>query len=206
MKVALIPGLAADSRMYGPAFDGLAEEVLRVEWPSYGGEQTLGEMAERLLGLGDLADCDALVGSSLGSLVGAEIMARTEVPHIFLLGSAQHPREINPVLSTLAKFREHAPFELLQRLFGSEPVASRAPLLEMLAEADLELSRAMAGAIFEWDGREEVRGERHRIHGAWDLIIRPPAEGAEILPRAGHVISMTHEAEVLAFIRGALSL
>lgn len=206
VKIALLPGLGADTRMYGSAYDGLVSEVLRVEWPSYEGEQTLGDMAERLLARGDLEDCDAIVGSSLGGMIGSEIVARTEVPHLILLGSAQHPREVNPLLSSLAKFREHVPFELLQRFFGAEPVASRAPLLEMLAEADLELGRAMGGAIFTWEGREEIRGERHRIHGAWDLIIGAPSEGAEILPRAGHVISMTHEAEVLAFIRGALSL
>ena len=122
-----------------------------------------------------------------------------------LLGSAQHPREVNPLLAGLAKLREHVPFELMQRFFGAEPVASRAPLLEMLADADLDLSRAMAGAIFDWEGREEIRGERHRLHGAWDMVIRAPKEGAELLPRAGHVISMTHEAEVITFIRSALS-
>jgi len=205
MKLGLLPGLGADGRMYGPAFDVLADEVLRVDWPAYDGERTLGDMAERLLARGDLADCEAIVGSSLGGMVGSEIVARTEIPHLILLGSAQHPREVNPLLAGLAKLREHVPFELMQRFFGAEPVASRAPLLEMLADADLDLSRAMAGAIFDWEGREEIRGERHRLHGAWDMVIRAPKEGAELLPRAGHVISMTHEAEVITFIRSALS-
>ena len=205
MKIALLPGLGADRRMYGPAFDGLADEVLRIDWPSHEGEQTLGDMAERLLARGDLADCDAIVGSSLGGMVGSEIVARTQIPHLVLLGSAIHPREVNPLLAGLAKVRERVPFELLQRLFGAEPVASRAPLLEMLADSDVALGRAMAGAIFAWEGREQVRGERHRLHGSWDLIIRAPKSGAELLPRAGHMISMTHEDEVLAFIRDALS-
>lgn len=205
MKIALLPGLGVDCRMYAPAFDDLADEVLRVDWPSHEGEQTLGDMAERLLARGDLADCDAIVGSSLGGMVGSEIVARTQIPHLLLLGSAQHPREVNPLLAGLVKVRERVPFELLQRFFGAEPVASRAPLLEMLGDADVVVGRAMAGAIFAWGGREEVRGERHRLHGSWDLIIRAPKSGAELLPRAGHMISMTHEAEVLAFIRDGLS-
>ena len=205
MKLALLPGLGADGRMYGPAYDDLADEVLRVEWPAYEGERTLDDVAERLLAEHPLADVDLLVGSSLGGMVASEIVARTEVPRLALLGSAVHPREVNRVLATLAKLRDHAPLDLLQRMCGVEALASRVSILDQFADADPAFVRAMVGAIFEWEGREQVRGTRARLHGTWDLVILAPKEGAELLPRAGHLISMTHEAEVLAFLRGVMA-
>lgn len=205
MKVALLPGLGADGRMYGPVYDDLADEVLRVDWPRYGGERTLGELAERLLEEHPLADVDLLVGSSLGGMVASEIAARTEVPRLALLGSAVHPREVNRLLAALAKLRDRAPLDLLLRMCGVQAFASRVAILEQLADAEPAFVRAMAGAIFEWEGREQVRGERARLHGTWDLVIQAPRQGAELLPRAGHMIAMTHEPEVLAFLRGLLA-
>ena len=205
MKLALLPGLGADGRMYGPVYDDLADEVLRIDWPTHAGERTLGDVAERLLAEHPLADVDLLVGSSLGGMVASEIMARTEVPRLALLGSAIHPREVNPLLATLAKLRDHAPLDLLQRMCGAEVIASRVSLLEQFASTDPDFVRAMAGAIFDWDGREDLRGTRARLHGTWDLVILAPKDGASLIPRAGHMIAMTHEDEVLSFLRGVMA-
>jgi pimeloyl-ACP methyl ester carboxylesterase len=213
MKLALLPGLGADARMYGPLFDGLADRqadvVLRIDWPDHRGERTLAEVAERLIDEHDLGTYDVIAGSSLGGMVGAEIVARTGAEDLVLIGSAQEPREVNRLLGSFAKLRDRVPLEHLQRLMAATPpgvgrVMPLNGLVEMIAVADPDFVRAMAGAVFEWSGRPKCKARRHRIHGAWDLVILPPKTNATILPRAGHMIAMTHERQVVDFIRAAL--
>lgn len=204
MRLALLPGLGARSTMYGPEFDVLADEVLRVDWPEHRGERTIGALADRLLEENPLADCDVLVGSSLGGMVGAEIARRTAPRTLVLIGSARHPREVNMLLRQLAKMGDRMPIEHLQNLMGLDFLAGRAEILEHLAAADPEQIRGMAAAIFAWEGCADPGCPSPRVHGAWDLVIPPPREGAEIIGRAGHMIAMTHGARVVEFVRGVL--
>ncbi len=196
MKLAILPGLGADGGMYGPRFRALADEVVLVEWPREASETSLAAVAERLIDDWHLADCDAVAGSSLGGMVACEIVERIPARKLALIGSALHPSEVNSALAQIAKLRRFVPLEFLQTLLGKEPIAQNSPLMEMISRADPEFIRAMAAAIFEWPGRPEPRGDLARIHGAWDLVIRAPDAGARILPRAGHMIAMTHEAVV----------
>lgn len=210
MKIALLPGLGADARMYGPEFDGLADEVLRLDWPDHDGESSLMQVARRLIDEHDLEAYEVIAGSSLGGMVGAEIVALTQASDLILIGSAQEPREVNRLLAGFAKLRDRVPLEHLQKLLSSTPsgverMLPMSSLLEMIAEADPDFVRAMAGAVFDWQGRPTCRARRHRIHGAWDLVIQPPKTGATILPRAGHMIAMTHAQAVVDFISASLS-
>lgn len=204
MRIALLPGLGARADMYGPAFDALPGEVLRVGWPEHDGERSLANLADRILDENPLSDCDILVGSSLGGMVGAEIAARTSPRLLVLVGSARHPREVNMLLRQLAKMGDRLPVEHLQNLMGLDFLAGRAEILEHLAEADPDQIRSMAAAIFAWAGRPEPGCPSPRIHGAWDLVIPPPAKGALVVPRAGHMIAMSHEEEVVRFIGDCL--
>lgn len=205
MKIALLPGLGADRRMYGSAYDDLADEIVRVEWLPYDGEQTLDETAKKLIDHYDLGDCDAVIGSSLGGMVAAEIAVLAETKKLLLLGSAVHPREINRVLATLKGLADHVPITPFLKIFGAEVVAKRSLVLEMLADGKPDHIRGMVAAIFRWEGREEVPMERHRLHGSRDLVIMcPKDDDTVVLPRAGHMLSMTSEEETVQFLRERL--
>ena len=204
MKLVLIPGLAATSAMYGPEFDGLAAEVVRLDWPEHGGEASIAAMAERLLDEHRLDDADVIAGSSLGGMVGAEIAERAPPRALVLIGSARRPGEVNSLLRQVAKLRDVLPLEHLRNLVGLDFFSGRAPVLEMLAAADPAQVRALCGAIFAWDGRPRPACPSPRIHGAWDLVIPPPTEGVTIVPRAGHMLAMTHGERVAGFLRGVL--
>lgn len=207
MKVALLPGLGATSAMYGDSFDALEADVLRVDWPHAGREETIAALAQRLLDeQSPLAQCDVVLGSSLGGMVGAEIARRTRPRALVLVGSARHPREVNLLLRQLARMGDRLPIEHLQNLMGLDFLAGRAPILAMLSEADPDQVRAMATAIFGWSGIEDPGCPSPRIHGAWDLVIPPPPEDqARIVPRAGHMLAMTHAGDVCALLREVLS-
>lgn len=205
MRLALLPGLGARSSMYGPEFGDLADEVLRVDWPEHRDERSIAALAERMLAEDPLAECEVLVGSSLGGMVGAEIALRTSPRMLVLVGSARHPREVNMLLRQLAKMGDRMPIEHLQNLMGLDFLAGRAEILDHLAAADPDQVRAMAAAIFSWEGCADPGCPSPRIHGAWDLVIPPPSTGAEIIGRAGHMIAMTHGDRVVTFVREALA-
>ena len=202
MKLVLLPGLGATAEMYGPEFDAVAEEVARGGWPAARGEATVPAMAERIIDEHGLERVDVLAGSSLGGMVGAEIAARIPVGRLVLIGSARHPSEVNPLLRQIAKLRDVLPLEQLQHLVGMEFFSGRARILEMVSRADPDQVRAMCGAIFAWEGRREVPSAR--VHGAWDLVIPPSDRGAELVPRAGHMVAMSHGEVVAEFLRGVV--
>jgi len=199
-KIALIPGLAATAAMYGPAFDALDGDIVRVDWPARAYPKSIEELADRVLESTPVSDCDVVVGSSLGGMVGAEIAQRTSPRALVLIGSAREPREVNMLLRQIAKMGDRLPVEHLQSLMGLDFLAGRAPILAMLAQADPDQVRAMAGAIFAWRGRPVPACPSPRIHGAWDLVIPPPPDGARIVPRAGHMLAMTHAEVVVEWL------
>jgi pimeloyl-ACP methyl ester carboxylesterase len=57
--------------------------------------------------------------------------------------------------------------------------------------------------IFEWEGLGAGDVPCFRLHGRRDLIIPPPAE-VDLLIKGGHLISITHAEECVAFIRSNL--
>ena len=43
-----------------------------------------------------------------------------------------------------------------------------------------------------------------RIHGAWVLVIPPSDQSAQVVPRAGHMVAMSHGEVVAEFLRGVV--
>jgi hypothetical protein len=57
----------------------------------------------------------------------------------------------------------------------------------------------MCSAILQWEGLGSVQVRCFRIHGRRDVLIPPPAH-ADLLLDGGHLISMTHPKECVAYI------
>ena len=70
----------------------------------------------------------------------------------------------------------------------------------MFEKADGRFMKAMVQAMGTWRGYEGRRFSVRHIHGADDKVIFPPAHGAVVVPRAGHLLPMTHARLVARFI------
>lgn len=204
MKLIILPGLGADCRMYmDPAYGNLQNAVFP-DWPSYRGEQSITDLAKRIVAAHDIKEQDIIGGSSLGGIVAAEISRLVKIQKLILIGTTLVPGTINPLLKHLSIFAEFAPIGLMQKLTSTLPIVREITVIRMFCGVESSFIRAMSKAIFKWQGVPEPGCEVYHLHGARDRIIFPPQRGAEIIPDGGHLIAMTHGSRVSTFIATAL--
>jgi len=205
LRFYLLPGMGADSSMYGAEFrkiDGLT----LVDWPEYANEKTLSEVAEKVIRKYQIREGDIVGGSSLGGMVAAEISKYVTLKKIFLIGSSLLPENMNPLLRRASLSVDDAPVQKLQKIAKSAAIFSLGHtknVLEMFSNADGLFMKAMCRAICEWEGCPAPQCSVCKIHGKKDRIIFPEKDSA-IVEKAGHMIAMTHEIPVVKFIRNHL--
>jgi len=195
MTLHALPGMGANTRMYPTPWETLPGIRLH-DWPKYQGETSLPAVAARVCEVCGIEDGDSIVGSSLGGMVACEIAKLRRLERLFLIGSAVSPAEISELLRFLRPLSAVVPIDTLRRTVSSVPLE----LAQMFQQADAAFIRAMCKAVFAWEGlgRQPVRV--FRLHGSSDLIIPPPHQ-ADLLLSGGHLISMTHAVECVAFVR-----
>ena len=200
--LVLLPGMGVDASMYAGPWRTLPNTRF-VDWPSYAGERSVGEQAERVIDEYDLTSDQEIGGTSLGGMVALEIARRLGQRRVLLLSSATSPAEIRVWLRMLSPLAPITPFEfglaILKRLRGTILQRLRASA-KFLQRADPKFLRAMCTAIVRWEGCAEPSGGTVRIHGNRDWMIRCPATARKI-PGAGHLAVITHAAECVEQVR-----
>jgi hypothetical protein len=190
--------MGADQRMYPGVWTTLAG-IRMHDWSGCSGEGGIRGVAESLASSCGVCDGDCLVGSSLGGMVACEITKIRRIPFVFLLGSALSKQEVSPILSALRSLSDYVPYDWIRFSSGKVP----GELAGMFADADPNFVRSMCRAIFEWEGGASPDSTVVRIHGQSDLVI-PAPNAVDLLLDGGHLISMTHADQCVAFIRSKL--
>jgi hypothetical protein len=189
-----LPGMGADHRMFPEPWAQLPDFVAH-DWPRYNGETTLSDVARSLCDKYAIQDEDSLIGASLGGMVACEITKIRKIKTLYLIGSATNKEEVNSILIALRSLAEITPFDWLKLSAGKIP----SDLAQMFSEVDAAFLRAMCRAIFSWDGLTSSHVRRFRIHGRHDLVI-PLPHSVDLILGGGHLISMTHAKDCVAFI------
>ncbi len=189
-----IPGMGADSTMYLGPWRKIPDCKF-VHWPEYRGETTLDEVAVRLIDEHHITEGDTVIGCSLGGMVGCVISKLVRLRSLVLIGSAINKNEVSRVLAGLHPLTPVAPLELVQYAAGK----SSWDLAQMFSRADPKFIRAMCRAIFTWNGLQSGLTPL-RIHGRKDRIIPLPPQVDCILD-GGHLISITHPTDCIAFLQ-----
>jgi len=190
-----LPGMGADHRMYPAEWDRL-RGIQRRDWIRHAGETSITQVAQSMIRQYGIKDGDSLIGCSLGGMVSCEIARLLNIEKLVLVGSAVHPREVNTVLRKVHGLAQYAPVDWLRFSAGKIP----ADAAQMFADMEASFIRAMCEAIFNWGGYSFPHYTRlWRIHGRFDLVI-PPPEAPELLPNAGHLVSMTHAKDCVDFL------
>jgi hypothetical protein len=196
--IHLYPGMGATARMYAPPWNEL-DGVTFHDWPTWKGESEIADFAKRLIVEHRIVDGDCAAGSSLGGIVASEIGSHVRLRTVILIGSAARKEEIHRLISALRPLFPLAPLPFLKALSGKIPN----DLTRMFSNSDPAFIKAMAAAIFRWNGLTD-NVPRFRIHGRKDRIIpRPP--GVDHLIEGGHLIAMTHARECVEAIREHLA-
>ena len=136
--------MGADSDMYSSAHYKNLSGVLYINWPSYKGEQSVAEVASRIIEEQKIKTDDVVGGSSLGGMVAAEIARQIKMNKLILIGSTLLPKYVNPALQKLSELSDIAPIKLIQILAGKVNISLEKPLLAMFSNADSQFIKAIA--------------------------------------------------------------
>ncbi len=210
-RLVLLPGLAADERMWarlGPL--GLPLVTPRLPAPAEGEAMaSYGARVARELAIGP---DDLLGGCSFGALVAAEIARSQPVRGLVLVAGALTSATVSLFARSLGFLPRLLPVHLVRRLFASD-----LNLRLFFGAAELELYDLARAMMADTPDDLLVRGGRlavtHRtkvpvpcplfaIHGARDRVMAPPIVPLlRVVHDAGHGLPMSHPEKVTAFLR-----
>lgn len=215
VQLVLLPGLGTDRRLFVPQaaeFDGL----MVPPWIEPRRRESLPDYAARMAeALSPRPACPLVLGGvSLGGMIAYE-MARHLEPDALVLIATCRTRE------GLARYRPLAPLarrlplaavSMAQRIspiaagwFSACPVEIGRSVIEMFREADSRLVRWALAALLDWQPSALPKSLIFQIHGRLDRVI--PArrvQADQVISTGGHLINLTHPAEVNRFIARAL--
>ena len=92
----ILPGMGANSNTYSGPWREI-EDCRFVDWPQYNQEESITDLANRLIEIHHIWKEDIVIGSSMGGMVALEMANIMELKVVILFGSAINPLEISPL-------------------------------------------------------------------------------------------------------------
>jgi pimeloyl-ACP methyl ester carboxylesterase len=216
-RLILLPGLAADHRMFFRELEAFpsAEAPAWLE-PRRG--ESLASYAARWGDRLDLARRPAVIaGLSMGGMVALEMAHAHGAMAVGLIASARSPRAVSPALKAVERLGRLTPDGVVGALKpisgafigrGRIDPKDRALLVGMARDCPVHFLRFAGPAIVRWPGRADPGPGipvRH-IHGARDWVISARlAKPDELVPGGAHVLNMSHPDRVRAFLASLVS-
>ena len=213
-RLVLLPGLGADARLFDPQRAAFPEIEVPA-WLPYREEESLAEYAARMAATITPAADLYLGGVSFGGMVALEMARQLGPRAVFLIASGRSGQALAPHLRYFAEFAHAFPqrefgdgaglSRLYVRKFGNLTPEQEAFYADMLADTRPAFVRWGIAAIPAWPGPGDLPMPVYHIHGSDDELI--PVAGVqpdEVVPGGGHLLNVTHAAEVNAFVRAHL--
>ncbi|MEM9166828.1 MAG: alpha/beta hydrolase [Planctomycetota bacterium] len=221
MPLSLWPGLAADRRLFEPLLGLLPSAEVPEFIPPERGEPLRAYAARYARTLGPTLPADGryvLGGFSFGGQLALELAAVLEPRPRGLvlicgvrgahqiLPSFKRQQKMGALLPAAAAKRAYVPFA--RRFAAREGLDAAATelLVAMARDIDPPFLNWSAAACATWPGPPDgLDVPIQHIHGELDRIIPDVNnEADETIPGARHLITLTHPAQVAAFVAGAL--
>ena len=198
MKVYLIPGLAADSRVFHRIRLPEGHEAIPLDWIRPLPGESLPDYAGRL-GESIVPNTPfALIGLSFGGMVATEIARRKAPSRLVLLSSIPTPTHLPPYFRHAGSLRldQKVPVGLLKkgivwrRMLEWNANEDRALITDIVRKSDPAMIRWSMRAILEWKA-DPPPGPYVQIHGSRDIVLplrytRP----THVVSGAGHLMVM----------------
>ena len=142
--IIALPGMGADSRMYGRLWHDIPS-IRFIDWPLDYLPSSVPDLA-REIASGINAPVDCIIGSSMGGMVGLELASLVGCRRVVLVGSAINSDEIAPLLRLIAPIAHVTPLKLCTALAGKSP----GMLSAMFSEQNPAFIRSMISAVMTW--------------------------------------------------------
>ena len=212
-RLVLFPGMGADSRMYKFLRAELHDSSACLEtpeWLPHRPTDKISTYAQRFVEEGMVRSSDVIGGSSFGGMVALELARQTTFRDLVLIGSCQSFDAVSGLLRAVSPLTALIPERLLGSsslapsaapVFGAQGKEQRALFASMSAHTDTSFIRWACQELRGWRDKPAAKCPVAAIHGDIDLIIPPPRTGeAQILPGAGHLLAMSHPAELAKWL------
>ena len=209
----MLPGLGADARLFEPQHAVLPR--LEVPpWLPHVENETLADYGRRMAATVDLTEPFYLGGVSFGGMVAQEMARYLRPRAILLIASCRRGEAIAPHLKYFVRFADLFPeraFEsgisqVFASKFGRLGPQEEELLEQMFAGVLPRFVRWGIAAITAWPGVERLDMPVYHIHGSADEWI--PLESVQpdqVIAGGGHLINLTHAAEVNAFLAAKMA-
>lgn len=209
LPLILVSGLAADARLFAAQREAIPE-LITPAWIRPKDRESLGEYARRLAAACDPGGPCLVGGCSLGGMLAQEMARYLQARACLLISSIRSPgqlpwryRMFRPAAGLATQVLRGLPWasRQLQRRLGKRLTPQQLALLEQGAEADGQFVRWAAWAILRWQPGPKLAIPVVHIHGTRDHVLPHRLTQPDLLiPGAGHVLPVTHPAEVNAFL------
>jgi pimeloyl-ACP methyl ester carboxylesterase len=215
LPLILLSGMGADERVFAPQKAAFPKLIVP-RWIEPHTNESLADYARRLARVVDPGGPCVVGGASFGGFVAMEMARHLQARACVLIGSARSPAEL-PVriraLRALAPLCRWVPFEVVTRLVGvaadvcgglSAPATRQ--FARQVATADAGFLRWATRAVLTWRPSGGPAAPRiFHIHGSRDRTLPARRVRPDVLiDGGGHVITLTHPADVNEFLRDCL--
>ena len=208
----LLSGMGADERVFARQAEAFPQLIVP-KWIEPRDDESIASYAARLARVVDPSRPCFVGGASFGGSVAMELARHVDARACFLIGSVRVPEELPlrvRALRRLARATRVMPFETICRLAGSSvevvgfcSTPTTRKLLRQLSAADAAFLRWATRAVLTWrPDPAPLACPVYHIHGDRDRVLPVAcARPDRVVAGAGHVLSMTHAAEVNNFLR-----
>jgi pimeloyl-ACP methyl ester carboxylesterase len=210
LKFIILPGLGGNKRMFAD-LKAAFPNIITPNWIEPEKGESLESYAARFIKTLKPDEPYLLGGASFGGMIAVEIARLKKPQMLFLLGSARASYGISPISRFILATMRILPTPVLKRasifalsLYRYVPVYGRHAdiLREMVQEVDTTFLHWGMRAITSWKGNGSIDVPVVAIHGSWDrLLSARRARANHIIPKAGHVPTITHADEVSQILR-----
>ncbi len=209
----LFSGLGADASIFAPQQREFPQLTVP-QWQTPDPNDSLATYCERMADAIRPATRCVIGGASFGGIVALEIARFLNPLAVLLIGSVREPQQLPVHVRALRPLRglvNWLPLSMFQYSVaplgtpaGRRMVPHLGGLARQFCEADRAVLRWSMRQIITWSASPVVGCPVYRIHGDRDRVLPLRGTTDAIVPRGGHVISLTHAGQVNQFIAECL--
>jgi pimeloyl-ACP methyl ester carboxylesterase len=210
----MLPGLGADERLFEPQ-RAVLPRLEVPPWLPHDEDETLADYGRRMAATVDPTEPFYLGGVSFGGMVAQEMARHLRPRAILLIASCRRGDAIAQHLKYFVRFADLFPERVFEQglspafasKFGRLDPQEEELLEQMFASVLPRFVRWGIAAITAWPGVEGLDVPIFHIHGSDDeWIPLKSVQPDQVIRGGGHLINLTHAAEVNAFLVAKMAL
>lgn len=205
-NIYLLPGLAADARMYSPQLNAFSTAVALNHLPFNKGE-TLSDYAQKFIPFIDQTQPFVLVGSSMGGMVAIELTRYVKPQKLILLASVKNRKEFPLFICSMRYLKLHRLVsgnliktftqKVAKRLNNGRDKEITNLLIDMVLATHPKFIEHAMEAIVHWQPPQILPAETYHIHGSNDRLFPVHRIRNAIVVNGGaHVLNLPHSKEI----------